>query len=158
MPSFVDVTLEHAFDVTIFFGADRTIFGPIPGGARQGYTPPIGGTISGPLLNGEVVPHSGADYATVRADGVIELNAHYLLKADDGTLIYISNKGYLVPAVPGSDRVNDQGLAQPLYFRFTPYFRAPGGPHEWLNHTCLVGGGERRTDPDHSLFRYFAVR
>lgn len=154
---FADVQLEHVFDVTVHFGADRTIFGPLPGGDRQGYTPAIGGTVSGPRLSGSVVPHSGADYATVRADGTIELNAHYLLQADDGTLIYLINKGYLVPGGAGA-AANEQGLAQPGYFRLTPYFRVPMGPHDWLSRTCIVGGGERRTDPDHSLFRYYAVR
>ncbi len=154
---FADVQLEHVFDVTVNFGADRTIFGPLPGGDRQGYTPAIGGIVSGPRLSGSVVPHSGADYATVRADGTIELNAHYLLQADDGTLIYLINKGYLVPGGATAE-ANDQGLAQPGYFRLTPYFRVPIGPHDWLSRTCIVGGGERRTDPDHSLFRYYAVR
>lgn len=158
MTSFVDVRLEHVFDITIFFGADRTIFGPLPGGDRQGYTPPIGGKISGPRLNGEVVPQSGADYATVRTDGVVEVKTHYLLKADDGTLIYINNMGYLVPGTPGQAAVNEQGLAQPDYFRFTPYFKVPIGPHDWLSRTCIVGGGERRTDPDHSFFRFYALR
>lgn len=144
-----DCSLEHVFDIEILFGADRTIFGPLPGGGSQGYTPPIGGTISGPKLSGSVVPHSGADYPLVRADGVIELNAHYLLKADDGTLIYIMNKGYLVPSGQGG---------QPSYFRITPYFRVPAGPHDWLARTCIVGGGERRSGPDRSLFRYYALR
>jgi uncharacterized protein DUF3237 len=148
--SHADCTLEHVFDIEVFFGADRTIFGPLPGGGKQGYTPPIGGTISGPRLTGTVVPHSGADYPMVRGDGVIELNAHYLLKAEDGTLIYIMNKGYLVPGGPGS--------TQPGYFRITPYFRVPEGPHDWLSRTCIVGGGERRSDPDRSLFRYYALR
>jgi len=145
-----DCSLEHVFDIEVLFGADRTIFGPLPGGGSQGYTPPIGGTISGPRLSGSVVPHSGADYPMVRADGVIELNAHYLLKAEDGTLIYIMNKGYLVPGGAGAN--------QPSYFRITPYFRVPEGPHDWLSKTCIVGGGERRSNPDRSLFRYYALR
>ena len=97
--SFADCSLEHVFDIEVLFGEDRTVFGPLPGGGRQGYTPAIGGTITGPRLTGSVVPHSGADYAAVREDGVIELNAHYLLKASDGTLIYIINKD--VPGVVG---------------------------------------------------------
>lgn len=154
---FVDCSLDHVFDIEVFFGADRTIFGPLPGGGSQGYTPAIGGTITGPRLTGSVVPHSGADYALVREDGVIELNAHYLLKAGDGTPIYLVNKGYLVP---GGEKAlqNEQGLAQPGYFRLTPYFRVPQGPHDWLARTCIVGGGERRTGPDRSLFRYYALR
>lgn len=144
-----DCRLEPVFDIEVLFGADRTIVGPMPGGASQGYTPAIGGSISGPRLSGSVVPHSGADYATVRTDGTIELSAHYMLQADDGTLIYIQNRGYLVRPAPGSD--------QPSYFRLTPNFRVPEGPHDWLTRTVIVGGGERRTGPDRTLFRYYAL-
>jgi hypothetical protein len=145
-----DCRLEHVFDIEVLFGADRMIFGPLPSGSSQGYTPAIGGTISGPRLSGSVVPHSGADYATVRIDGVIELKAHYLLEADDGTRIYVENKGFLVRP--------EAGAAQPAYFRLTPYFRVPQGPHDWLERTVIVGGGERRTGPDRTLFRYYALR
>ncbi len=158
MTGFADVSLEHVFDITVYFGADREIFGPLPGGGSQGYTPAIGGLITGPRLAGKVVPHSGADYATVREDGVIELKAHYLLEADDGAKIYIQNLGYLIPSTAEDARTNEQGLRQPAYFRVTPYFRAPKGKHDWLMRTCIVGGAERRTDPDHSFFRYYAVR
>lgn len=144
-----DCRLEHVFDIEVLFGADRTIFGPLPGGASQGYTPAIGGTISGPRLNGTVVPHSGADFPIVRDDGAIELSAHYLLQADDGTLIYIQNRGYIVRAAAGEP--------QPRYFRLTPYFRVPEGPHDWLSRTVIVGGGERRSNPDRTLFRYYAL-
>ena len=147
--SAADCRLEHVFDIEVLFGADRTIFGPLPGGGSQGYTPATGGTISGPRLSGKVVPNSGADYALVRDDGTIELKAHYLLQADDGTLIYIENRGYLVRGAEGSP--------QPSYFRLTPYFRAPAGPHEWLARTVIVGGGERRSNPDRTLFRYYAL-
>lgn len=144
-----DCRLEHVFDIEVLFGADRAIFGPLPSGDSQGYTPAIGGTISGPRLAGSVVPHSGADYALVRPDGVIELKAHYLLEAEDGTKIYIQNLGYLVRAQPGNP--------QPSYFRVTPYFRVPQGPHDWLSRTVIVGGGERRSNPDRTLFRYYAL-
>ena len=49
-------------------------------------------------------------------------------------------------------------MPQPGYFRLTPYFRVPEGPHDWLARTCIVGGAERRKDPDRSLFRYYALR
>ena len=156
MDSDISVRLEHAFDVRVDFTADRCIFGPLPGGGHQGYTPACGGIIAGPRLNGRVVPNSGADFATVRADGVIELNAHYLLEADDGTKIYINNRGYIVPAKSG-EAVIAGGTPQPAYFRFTPTFKVPAGPHDWLARTVILGAGERRSNPDHSIFRYFAV-
>ncbi|MDB5682892.1 MAG: hypothetical protein JWM75_590 [Sphingomonas bacterium] len=156
MDTDIAVRLEHVFDVRVDFTSDRCVFGPLPGGGSQGYTPASGGRIEGPRLSGRVVPHSGADFATVRADGVIELNAHYLLEADDGTKIYITNRGYLVPARPG-EAVIAHGMAQPAYFRFTPTFKVPAGPHDWLARTVILGAGERHANPDHSIFRYYAV-
>ena len=40
-----DCALEHVFDIEVLFGADRHMFGPLPGGGQQGYTPAIGGTL-----------------------------------------------------------------------------------------------------------------
>ncbi|MEO8778644.1 MAG: DUF3237 domain-containing protein [Rhodanobacter sp.] len=146
--------MEHVFDIRIDFDM-RKLFGPMVDGSQSGFTQVGGGTITGPLLNGTVVPHGGADWATVRADGVIDLNAHYLLETDDGTTIYIQNRGYLIPGdrPPGST-----AMVQPKYFRVTPTFKVPVGPHDWLTRTVIVGTAERRSDPDHSLFRYFAVK
>jgi len=146
--------LDHAFDIRIEFTPDRGTYGPLPGGHSQGYTPTSGGTIAGPLFSGKVVPHSGADFAAVRADGVVEVNSHYLIEADDGTRIYINNRGFLIPG--GGPIVN--GTPQPRYFRFTPTFRVPEGPHGWMGSAVFLGLGVRQQNPDHSIFRYYLVR
>ncbi len=151
---FLSARLEHAFDIRVDFGADRMLSQAMSGGGRHGYTPPHGGTITGPRLNGKVVPHSGGDFAIMRDDGVLELNTHYMLQADDGTMIYIHGTGYLISGGGGE---NDQGLEQPAYFKFTPQFRVEHGVHDWMMRTVFVAAGERRRDPDHSLFRYYAV-
>ncbi len=155
---------EHAFDIRINFDK-RWVIAPLPGGYSHGYTS-VGAdcTVSGPLLSGKLVDYSGADWPVVRSDGVVELNAHYMIQADDGALIYIHNLGY----VHGTRRVPDQAPgdapAAVPYFRCTPYFRAPEGPHGWLNRTVVVGVGVRQPKlkpddpPDHSLFRYYAIR
>ena len=139
----VKVGLEHAFDIRIDF-APRWLSGDLPWGAKQGYTPigPRGGIIRGPKLNGSVIPGSGADFAQVRSDGVVEFDAQYLLEADDGTKIFIHNTGYGAKG----------------YFRATPRFRVEKGPHDWLNWTVIVGSGEPKKAPvDHSIFRYSIV-
>ena len=141
--------LEHAFDIRINF-KDRWTWGPIhPGGPSHGYTSVLDGTVEGPRLNGKVVDVSGADWPVVRTDGVVELNAHYMLESEDGARIYIRNQGYVYGAKDG----------RPGYFRATPYFRAPDGPYEWMNRTVFICGGERHPDPagDYSIFRYWAV-
>lgn len=156
----LNIDLEHAFDIRINFDR-RWQTGPVhAGGPNFGYTSiGEGSTVSGPLLNGTLVDYSGADWPMMRTDGVVELAAHYMIKADDGTLIYIRNLGY----VHGRLERPDGSVLAP-YFRCTPYFRAPEGLHEWLNRTVIVGIGQRRPklkpedDPDHSLFRYYAIR
>ena len=154
---------EHAFDIRINFDK-RWVFGPISGGARHGYTSVGSGcTVSGPLLNGKLVDFSGADWPVVRPDGVVELNAHYMIEADDGAKIYIRNQGYVHGPLREPGQADSEPPAIPAYFRCTPYFRAPVGPHDWLNRTVIVGIGQRRPyskpgdEPDHSLFRYYRV-
>jgi len=156
-PSALNLVLEHVFDVRIDFH-QRLIFQPMTGGQKQGYTSVKSGTVSGPRLNGIVLDYSGADWPIVRPDGVVELNAHYVLKTDDGALIYIRNLGYVYG--PRESAESARGPANPAadgYFRCTPYFRAPEGPHDWLNRTVIIGGGERHKAPDHTLFRYYAA-
>src|SRR5262245_1576724 len=86
--------LEYVFSVRIEF-KERLRFAPTtPMGGRV-YVPVTSGTVSGPRLQGRVMPYSGGDWARGRADAVAELNAHYMLEASDGTPIYLYNRGYL---------------------------------------------------------------
>lgn len=157
---------EHAFDIRINFDRRWMVGpGPVSGGGNYGYTS-VGENcvVSGPKLNGKLVDHSGADWPAVRTDGVVELNAHYMIEADDGSLIYIRNLGYVHGPIanPNAGTAGEPETLKP-YFRCTPYFRAPEGKHGWLNRTVIIGVGQRvpklKEDdlPDHSLFRYYAV-
>ena len=145
------IKLEYVFQVRIDFKERISFEGP---NGRRAYVPAISGVIEGPRLQGIVVPRSGADYA-----GHGRLNAHYMLQASDGTMIYINNTGYLY-AKDGKplDR-NDPtwGGDREFYFRCTPVFDTPVGPHDWLTRTVIVGTGKRHANPDHTIFTYYAV-
>jgi Protein of unknown function (DUF3237) len=145
------IKLEYAFQIRIDF-KERVSF-KTPDG-RRAYVPAMSGVIEGPRLQGRVVPRSGADYA---GNGV--LNAHYMLEASDGTMIYIHNTGYLYPADGKPIDRNDPswGGDRPFYFRCTPYFDTPVGPHDWLTRTVIVGSGKRHANPDYTIFTYYAV-
>jgi hypothetical protein len=145
------IKLEYVFQIRINF-EERVSF-QTPNG-RRAYVPAISGVIEGPRLQGIVVPHSGADYA-----GNGRLNAHYMLKASDGTMIYINNTGYLYPVDGKPIDRNDPswGGDREFYFRCTPVFDTPVGPHDWLTRTVIVGTGKRHAKPDYTIFTYYAV-
>ena len=145
------IKLEYIFQIRIDF-KERVSFAT-PNG-RRAYVPAMSGVIEGPRLQGRVVPRSGADYA---GNGV--LDAHYMLQASDGTMIYIHNTGYLYPTDGKPLDRNDPswGGDRPFYFRCTPYFDTPVGPHDWLTRTVIVGSGKRHANPDYTIFTYYAV-
>lgn len=145
------IKLDYAFSVRIDFSERVVIDGPV---RSRVYVPPSGGEIWGPRLQGKVVPYSGADYAS---NGL--LNAHYMLQASDGAWIYIYNTGYIRRKDGKPVEVDDTKSGQKIdyYFRITPYFDAPFGPHEWLNRTVMVGTAKRYPNPDHTIFTYYAV-
>jgi hypothetical protein len=146
-----EIKLEYVFQVRIDF-KERISFQTRNG--RRAYVPAISGVVDGPRLQGRVVPHSGADFAS---NG--RLNAHYMLEASDGTMIYIHNTGYLFRK-DGKEISRDDptwGGDAEFYFRCTPVFDAPPGPHEWLTRTVFIGSGKRHANPDHTIFTYYAV-
>ena len=160
------VGLKWAFTVIIFF-KDRYVIQSRP---TRAYVAPHGGEVFGPRLKGTVVPFSGADYA--RGGG---LEAHYVLKADDGALIYIKNVGFMKrtgpPTPPAPPRAKPAAGQAPnqllvtngtpdnttLRMRICPQFDAPKGKHEWMSRTVFVGAGARHVDPDHTVFTYYEV-
>lgn len=147
----VPIKLEYVFQIRIDF-SERVSFAT-PNG-RRAYVPAVSGVIEGPRLQGKVVPHSGADYA-----GNGRLNAHYMLQASDGAYIYINNTGYLYPIDNKPLDRNDPswGGDREFYFRITPVFDTPVGPHDWLTRTVIVGTGKRHANPDYTIFTYYAV-
>ncbi len=132
-----DPTLEFAFEIRATIGAALD-GGPGRDGHRR-VIPITGGIVDGPRLKGRVVP-GGADYERVRADGSSAVEAHYALEADDGTPIYIVNKGLFVAPASVIERV-DAGQAvgdDEYYFRTAPVFDAPDGPHGWLSDRLFL--------------------
>lgn len=124
---------------------DRPIaLGPTPQGERR-MVPILGGTFSGPRLQGEILG-GGADWQFTRADGVTELEALYLLKTDDGVVIQVRNRGLRHGSPEAMQRLA-QGLPvdpSEIYFRAAPDFSAPRGAYDWLNRSLFLCTGVRR--------------
>ena len=138
MPGTSGPPLDWMFDIDVRIGPPEPV-GHRPEGERTDY-PILGGTFVGTDLSGDVLP-GGADYFLMRPDGVGVLDARYRLRAADGTVIDIHNRGLWVPNDAGLAKLRAGGepAADELYCRCTPQFHAPAGPHDWLNRIVCVG-------------------
>jgi hypothetical protein len=151
-------TLELAFRARLDFDdAPRTRF--VPGGTSftRGFVAVAGGQIWGPRISGKVVPYSGGDWPRFWESGLVEFEAHYMLEADDGTPIYIHNRGiaWSDPAALAQIERGESVAPGASYCRITPRFEAPSGAHDWLNRTVFLGVAERHGNS--TLFDYYAV-
>jgi hypothetical protein len=118
---------NYAFELRVNLTAPLTI-GPSKLGLRR-LIPIAGGTFEGPDLQGEIVP-GGADWQLTRPDGVLEIDARYTIRASDGVLIHVRNRGIVV----------FPPLVEKPYVRTVPEFEAPlESPHAWLNRTLFLG-------------------
>ncbi|PYI14941.1 hypothetical protein BO86DRAFT_436283 [Aspergillus japonicus CBS 114.51] len=84
--------LEYAFTLHVDL-APALDYGSSAVGHRR-FIPITGGTVTGPKLQGTIVPHSGGDWNAVRADEVVHVYARYSIRLADGTLVGITNEGY----------------------------------------------------------------
>jgi Protein of unknown function (DUF3237) len=116
---------EFVFEASIK-RADAMVVGPSKFGARR-VVNLLGGTFEGPKIKGEI-PVGGTSLYVARADGVTMVSAQYVLKTDDGAVIFTRNEGLVVPMPNG-----------PPYIRTTASFEAPVGPYEWLNKALFLG-------------------
>jgi Protein of unknown function (DUF3237) len=119
--------------------------------------PITGGTFTGPLLSGRVLP-GGADWQFVEEDGLTFVDARYVIETDDRVRIEVRNQG--VRHGPGDlmARINarDAVSFDEYYFRTTPRFYPPAGRYDWLRRAVFVGVGARYAD--RVVVRVWSVR
>ena len=105
--------------------------------------PIIGGRFEGPRLSGTVLP-GGADWQVVRMDGVVEVEAHYVMQVESGAKFVVKNTGILKApgAVLGALAVGDVPEPGSYYFRTRTFFEAGDEELAWLNRTIAIGVAE----------------
>jgi hypothetical protein len=134
--------LSHVFTAHVDVGAPLEL-GPIDHGRRR-IVPILGGSVDGPRLTAKILP-GGADWQLIRADGTAEVVARYTLRATDGTLISVVNKGLRRGPTEVLARLAAGEAVDPslYYFRTSPAFEVAAGPHAWLADNIFVATGER---------------
>jgi hypothetical protein len=117
---------------------DPVILGETPKGLRR-VVRITQGTFEGPGGRGELVG-GGTDWQVLRSDGVLLMEAKYLLRTDDGVLIEVDNRGYRHGPAQVLERVMAGENVSPTeyYFRATPLLTAPPGRYDWLNRSMFI--------------------
>jgi hypothetical protein len=126
-------------------------------GKRSRFIAVTGGTVSGPRLEGEVLP-GGGDWQTIAPTGLTEVWARYSIKAKDGTVIAVTNSGVRTATPEIIDKLTKGEDVDPslYYFRTAARFDVAKGKHEWMKRTLFIARGIRK--PDHVVIDFYEVK
>lgn len=115
--------------------------GAVAGQARR-CIPILGGKVSG-RLNGDVLA-GGADWQQIGPDGIIEIDARYVLKLAEG-LVAVESRGLRSgpPAVLARLALGEAVDPALYYFRTAMRFRSAAPELGWLGRILAVATGER---------------
>ena len=117
--------------------------GPAKHGERR-YVPLLGGTVEGPELSGSILP-GGVDWQVLRADGVLEIAAHYVIRTPDGALVEVQSDGLRHGPAPVMARLaRGEPVGRDEYF-FRTLMRFTTGAPDWLhlNRVMALAVGQR---------------
>ena len=135
-----EVRLEYAFELRAHFDPPHKSHTP-KGDFR--YQDVTSGEVKSERLNAQVEPDSGGQYDTVRVDRIRDVDAHFMLKAENGEWIYVEHVGYRRP----------DG-----YYRAIAYIDADSkGAYDWLNNTTFVVTAKESADEREVTFYYYVA-
>jgi hypothetical protein len=150
-PAAPGLTLIASLDVDVGPVID---VGVTPAGRRR-MVPILGGRVGG-RLEGRIVP-GGADYQIVEADGLIRLEARYVIELKRGGLVFVVNNGVrhgpreLIARQLAGEAVDPELI----YFRTVARFETEVGDLQGLTRSIVVGKAERH--PDRVAVHFFVV-
>lgn len=103
-----------------------------------------GGTFEGPGLRGKLLP-GGTDWQQVRADGALEIRAHYMLETEQGERIEVISQGirHAEPEVLERLSRGEHVPADQYYFRTHIRLNTAAPRLSHLNRMLAVSSGER---------------
>lgn len=122
--------------------------GATAAGERR-FVPLTGGTVSGGI-EGRIV-EGGIDWQWQRADGVLDIAAHYVIETTDGALIEVRSEGlrHGPPEVMAALARSDAVPADAYYFRTAVRFTTGHANWQHLNRLLAVAVGRREARAVH---------
>lgn len=153
----IPYVLEYLCTYTATLDMNFEVIGPAPEGIRVNvyFT---GGEVSGPRLRGRVRP-VGADWLTVRPDGVSVVDVRATIETDDGALIYLTVSGVIDGGEDGYQRfLAGEGVPDGTPIRATPRFVTAHPAYQWLNRLHCLNIGEVVLSQGMVRYDVYAVR
>lgn len=126
--------------------AEPEVIGPVAEGLRLNMYV-TGGQAEGPKIKGKILP-VGADWLTVRMDGVGILDVRGTLQTDDGALIYTYYTGIADMGPDGYQNFLNGSPPPPdgIDLRIRPSYQTSHPDYLWLNRGFFVGVGKAFMD------------
>lgn len=149
------INTEFAFTAKVEVGDPLTV-DRTPDGVRR-YIPIIGGSVMGPHLKGTVLA-AGGDSQMIRSDGVLVIEARYMIKTDDNVLISVVNRGLrrASPAVMARLLKGEHVAREEYYFRTVAQFEAPlNSRYADMNNSLYIATADR--EPNAAIVHFYRV-
>lgn len=152
----IDYALEYVFSYNAKLHPPEVI-GPVPEGLRINRHI-SGGEVHGPNLRGKLRP-VGADWVTIRTDGVGIIDVRATIETHDGALIYVAYSGVVDMGVDGYQKLL-RGEPPPngLPLRTTPRCSTSHPDYLWLNRLQCVGIGQTVIERSEVVYDVYALR
>lgn len=134
------IALTHATDLVVELARPHEM-GACPAGTRR-IIPIIGGTASGPLLSGRILP-IGADWQTVLAGGIADLDARYAIETADGAVVEVISQGirHASPEVHARIANGEQIDPREYYMRSAIRLESGSAAYSWVNRSLFLAQG-----------------
>jgi hypothetical protein len=131
--------LEHICSYSATLRQPPEVIGETPLGFRfNAYI--TGGEVTGPRIRGRVLP-VGADWLTIRTDGVGVLDVRATMETHDGALIYCAYGGVMDFGPDGYQRMLSGNPPARIAIQVVPRFLTSHPGYLWLNRLqCLNVG------------------
>jgi hypothetical protein len=132
--------LDHICSYAAGLNPDFEVIGPTPEGLRVNIYV-TGGEITGPKLQGEFLP-VGADWLTIRPDGVALLDVRATIKTHDDALIYTAYNAIADLGPDGYQRFLDGDPVTKFAIHGAPRFTTSHENYLWMNRLQCINIGE----------------
>jgi hypothetical protein len=149
----VTLALTHACDLVVELSRSHEM-GECSLGTRR-IIPIVGGSASGPLIEGRILD-VGADWQTVTANGVAELDARYGIETADGAVIEVVSRGIRHASAEVAARIaaGEEVPTSEYYMRTAIRLDCGHPDFTWVNRSLFIAhGGKVGATVKLSVFR-----